>query len=236
MRIIAGEQVIEGVEVYSERVWHEGAARPALRLALTGGVTSEQLEALTAGEVAVCDDVGEEQGVWSGYNVLVRHEVVLAQVADAERLAEERDAAIAQAETARAETAQARETVRAAVPLMADSAALINGVAALLDVWTPGVYSVGDVRVYAGAPYRCVQAHDATGNEGWTPDAVPALWMQYHGTSVSSARSWVQPAGAHDMYKAGEFMVWTDGAVYRCVSDTSYSPAECAQAWEVCAE
>ena len=38
--------------------------------------------------------------------------------------------------------------------------------------------------------------------------------------------------GAHDMYKAGEYMIWTDGTVKKCVQDTNFSPEEYPQAWE----
>lgn len=104
----------------------------------------------------------------------------------------------------------------------------INDNLSVIRPWAPGAYSIGDVRVYEGIPYKCVQAHDGA----WNPAETPALWMQYHGTSAASARPWVAPTGAHDMYKAGEFMVWTDGTVYRCLTDTAYSPADYAQAWE----
>ena len=32
--------------------------------------------------------------------------------------------------------------------------------------------------------------------------------------------------------KAGEYMVYTDGTTYKCLSDTVYTPEEYAQAWE----
>ena len=55
-----------------------------------------------------------------------------------------------------------------------------------------------------------------------------------HGKSVATARQWVKPQyGTTDMYHAGEYMVYTDGKVYRCLSDTPYSPEEYAAAWEV---
>lgn len=34
------------------------------------------------------------------------------------------------------------------------------------------------------------------------------------------------------MYRAGEYMVWTDGKVYRCKEDTNFSPEDYPQAWE----
>lgn len=109
----------------------------------------------------------------------------------------------------------------------------INDSLAAIRAWKPGTYGVGDVRIYEGIPYRCAQRHDSTNNPAWTPDAVPALWVQYHGTTNDTARPWVSPTGAHDTYKAGEFMVWQDGKIYRCTWETVYSPAEAPSAWEV---
>ena len=107
----------------------------------------------------------------------------------------------------------------------------INEYTEILREWKPASYSMGDVRLYEGAPYKCVQAHDSTGNETWNP-SVASLWMQYHGTSVETARPWVTPTGAHDMYLAGEYMIWTDGFTYKCLSNTNFSPADYALAWE----
>ena len=115
----------------------------------------------------------------------------------------------------------------------AQGAVQINAVADLVRPWKPGAYAVGDVRAEDGVPYKCVQAHDSTANPGWMPSTVPALWMQYHGTSKETARAWVAPAGAHDMYKKGEWMIYTDGLLYECLSDTAYSPTDYAQAWRV---
>ena len=108
----------------------------------------------------------------------------------------------------------------------------INACMHALPEWEPGAYTVGNVRVESGTPYKCVQAHDSTGNPDWKPSATPSLWMQYHGTSEATARPWVAPTGAHDQYMAGECMVWTDGKIYRALSDTVYSPADYSQAWE----
>ena len=99
-------------------------------------------------------------------------------------------------------------------------------------VWSPGVYVVGDVRKHGDNLFMCCQAHDSTANEDWSPDAVPALWFSYHGTTQATALPWVKPSGAHDMYNAGEYMIYTDGIVYLCLSDTAYSPDEYAGAWE----
>ena len=113
----------------------------------------------------------------------------------------------------------------------AQGAAKINAMSALIRPWKPGAYAVGDIRAEDGVPYKCVQAHDSSANPGWMPSAVPALWMQYHGTSRETARAWVAPAGAHDMYLTGEWMIYTDGVLYECLSDTAYSPDGAPSAW-----
>lgn len=107
----------------------------------------------------------------------------------------------------------------------------INECTELLRKWKPGSYAVGDVRVYEGIPYKCIQAHNSTGNETWNP-SVASLWIQYHGTSAETARPWIAPTGAHDMYLAEEYMIWTDGSTYKCLSNTNFSPADYALAWE----
>lgn len=125
-----------------------------------------------------------------------------------------------------------RMAMDAAVEAAREDTAAINRVATLARPWKPGAYAVGDVRVYGGIPYRCVQAHDSTQNLAWTPDATPALWMQYHGTTPETARPWVQPLGSEDRYKMGEYMIWTDGQMYKCLQDTAFSPVDYLQAWE----
>lgn len=112
----------------------------------------------------------------------------------------------------------------------------INNVLDIIRPWKEGVYVVGDVRLYENNPYKCVQAHDSTNNPTWNPAEAASLWSQYHGTSVETARPWVAPTGAHDMYLENEYIIYTDGYIYKCVSDTVYSPTDFTQAWEVVEE
>lgn len=125
-----------------------------------------------------------------------------------------------------------RRAMDAGVKTAAETgAAAINECTGIIRQWRTGVYAVGDVRMFDGIPYKCVQAHDSTNNDTYTPAASPALWMQYHGTTKETARAWLAPTGAHDMYLAGEWMVYTDGKTYECISDTSFSPTDYATAW-----
>ena len=110
-------------------------------------------------------------------------------------------------------------------------------ISGLYEEWTAGKYEVGDIRIYAGQTYECHQAHDNSIYPDITPDnpqTWATFWRPLHGKSAATARPWVKPQyGTTDMYHAGEFMVYTDGKTYKCLSDTVYSPEEYAQAWEV---
>lgn len=96
--------------------------------------------------------------------------------------------------------------------------------------WTPASYNVGDIRTKDGKPFECIQAHDSTANPAWDT-SVRSLWNPYHSRKKEFALPWEAPTGSHDMYLAGEFMVFTDGNTYECITDTNYSPADYPQAW-----
>lgn len=124
-----------------------------------------------------------------------------------------------------------RKALDGFVAKIVDSPAEINENPAAIRPWKPAKYAVGDVRAHTGIPYKCISAHDSTQNPTWTPDTVPALWMQYHGTSKATARPFIQPLGSEDRYRAGEWMIWTDGLAYPCVIDTTYTPDVYPDAW-----
>lgn len=82
-----------------------------------------------------------------------------------------------------------------------------------------------------GYPKECIQAYDGAVQQDWTIDT-PSLWKPWHSRKPEYALPWEQPTGAHDMYKAGEYMIWTDGTVKKCIQDTNFSPDEYPGAWE----
>ena len=98
--------------------------------------------------------------------------------------------------------------------------------------WKQGIFSVGDIRTTDGKPYECIMAHDCTNNPTWDI-SVRTLWKPYHSRKKEFALAWEKPTGSHDMYKVGEYMIFTDGKVYLCKIDTAYSPTEYPQAWEM---
>ena len=76
---------------------------------------------------------------------------------------------------------------------------------------------VGTPYQWEGTIYKLVQAHDATGNEGWTPPEVPALWAAVSkpgetGTQdnpITAARGMEYTYGLY--YRDPE-----DGKLYQC--------------------
>lgn len=74
-------------------------------------------------------------------------------------------------------------------------------------------------------------AYDGSVQPDWTIDT-PTLWKPWHSRKPEYALPWEQPTGAHDIYKAGEYMIWEDGTTQHCKQDTNFSPEEYPQAWE----
>lgn len=105
---------------------------------------------------------------------------------------------------------------------------------ALFPVYTQGKqHEVGEVATHpeAGYPYECMTAYDGTVQQDWTIDN-RTLWKPWHSRKKEYALPYEAPTGAHDMYKAGEYMIWSDGKVKHCLEDTNFSPEEYPQAWE----
>ena len=105
---------------------------------------------------------------------------------------------------------------------------------ALFPVYTQGKqHEVGEVATHpeTGYPYECMTAYDGTVQHDWTINN-RTLWKPWHSRKAEYALPYEAPTGAHDMYKAGEYMIWTDGTVKKCVQDTNFSPEEYPQAWE----
>lgn len=82
-----------------------------------------------------------------------------------------------------------------------------------------------------GYPYECMTAYDGSVQQDWTIDN-RTLWKPWHSRKAEYALPWEAPTGAHDMYKAGECMIWIDGTVKKCIQDTNFSPDDWPQAWE----
>lgn len=104
----------------------------------------------------------------------------------------------------------------------------------LFDEWAAGKHAVGEVYNANGQTWECFQAYDNDTH----PDITPGkqAWFTFnrplHATAAETAREFIAPQGAHDMYRAGEFVIFS-GKVYECIADTAYSPADYAAAWRL---
>lgn len=104
--------------------------------------------------------------------------------------------------------------------------------------WAPGVHPVGEINNADGQTWEVFQAYD----NAVYPDIRPgqAAWYTFnrplHGTSLETARPFVPVQGAHDMYRAGEYIIWTDRTIRRAKQATNYSPEDYPDAWEIVSE
>lgn len=106
-------------------------------------------------------------------------------------------------------------------------------VSGLYDRWVLGSYKVGDIRNHGGQTWECFQAHDNAIYPDINPDnpAWYTFWRPLHGKSPETARPWVEPTGAHDIYRAGEYMTY-ESLLYLCKQDTNFPPDVQPGAWE----
>lgn len=139
-----------------------------------------------------------------------------------------------------AESAQAIAKLSLAAITDEDTKLKVSG---LYPDWAPGSHDVGEIyNTHQGGSlgseweqtWECVQTYD----NAVYPDLRPGdpSWYTFnrplHGKSPETARPWVQPThGTVDIYKVGEYMVWTDGDIYTPTRDTNYSPEEYAPDW-----
>ena len=88
-------------------------------------------------------------------------------------------------------------------------------------------YLANEKVVFRSKLYKVIQAH--TSQSDWTPDQVPALFVEVMPDGVIGP--WRQPLGAHDAYKAGD-KVYFNGHVYVSKIDNNvWSPD--SYGWEL---
>ena len=80
-------------------------------------------------------------------------------------------------------------------------------------------------------PFECLTDYDGNVHPDWN-QSIATIWKPYHGKDKDHAYPWAAPSGAHDLYKSGEFMTFTDGEIYKALSDTAFSPTDAPQMWE----
>ena len=187
------------------------------------GLTATQIQDMLANDWHLMNGEGEdaiEEGVQTGYCELETHEAIFIKM----------DALEVENNELKSEV----QAVSSAIPslLKGRDDDVIVEMVKYIPEWVMDEYAVGDVRKDAsGCPKICVQAHNSITNPSHDI-TVASLWAPYHAKSKEHALPFVPVTGAHDMYKSGEYMVYTDREVYKCLQDTAYSPTDYAQAWQ----
>ena len=171
MKILAGDQTIPVKDmVYSERVMAEEQMRDGRVIILSGAITDEQITALAENDWSLTDDSGELIETHSGFNTLVRHELVFAKVQTKQ---EEIDAAL-----------------KPVLDTLTDDQAV--EFVSLYPEWTVGVvYAANDRVRYNDTLYKCLTNH--TSQSDWTPEAAPSLWAKVLTSETGDILEWVQP-------------------------------------------
>ena len=101
--------------------------------------------------------------------------------------------------------------------------------------WSVGIsYSVGDLVKYNDLIYKVLQAH--TSQSDWTPNVVPALFVEYAFQSLGEVPQWTQPTGAHDAYNIEDrvwFEVNEDKLIYESLINANvWSPTAYPAGWK----
>lgn len=117
---------------------------------------------------------------------------------------------------------------------MPDTVDSIIVCSALFDEWKSGVHIKGEKYTVNNDPWECIQDYDnviypdiAPGNSAWFTFNKP-----FHGMSKETAREFIHPTDAHDIYKAGEWAI-QHMQYTQCITDTAYSIDEYAAAWAI---
>lgn len=104
---------------------------------------------------------------------------------------------------------------------------------ALWPEWEAGKHETGEIFLLDGAPWKVLAAYDnathpdiAPGETAWATFNIP-----YHSTTRETARAWVKPNNATDIYQVGEWCVF-NGKYYVSKRGTDFSPAEYPADWE----
>lgn len=101
--------------------------------------------------------------------------------------------------------------------------------------WKEGPQVLNAPLQYEGQVYRVIQAHDSTGNPGWNPAAVPALFSICHTKNPFKAKPWVAPLGISGMYYKGDCYIDSEENIWRQTYDDGnvYDAVTLPERWEL---
>lgn len=220
MIITANNREIDVLSVIADKIQSNGKSYPALKFVFNGAVTSEDIDALTSGEIHIGEYVHE------GYNTLGEIAVTVGKITTAEQ---ERDAAEAEKVAAQRELSTTRAaheeykgTVKTILPILDDKTAL--SVKTLFPTWDECVKlgvieaDAGFRFVYDGKLYKCKNPNPK----------FQADWIPGNGTESLYERIDEEHAGTVDdpipydgnmALENGKYYT-QNGVIYLCNRDT----------------
>ena len=227
-----------------------GHRRKVLTLVLNGTTYADVAAALTDGAtLTIVDEQGHDNVITdrtkAGAITDNRDGTITAKMGASNTVEQDlQDEVASKSEIITAIAGKAVQTIEEAAAVRADVESLFSTssmdddgkikIDFLCPAWSAGNHTKGESYTAAGQTWECYQSYD----NAVYPDIIPGnpAWYTFnrplHGKSQDTARPWVAPQGAHDMYHTGEYMIYTDGKLYKCLSDTNFSPEEYPQAWE----
>lgn len=179
MIIKAGSQEIEATTIYQEKRTIDDAPRDTLRIALSDGITPEQLAAMQEHTL----DIDNGYQTFEGYSVVHEHYLVLAKGPDGPLMQARADAALAQAQAAQAaqdaQAAQEQAEAKGAL-LMSVAEALPDEMAAKHPQIYPALKGDGkaleaNTRINWGGKVAKAKV-TLWDREDQDPDHAPELW------------------------------------------------------------
>ena len=250
MQLKVNEKTFNLIDASERQEMLAGYRRAVLTLTLDGATYSEVIAALTDGATfTIVDDQGHDNVIIDRTkpgSITDNRDGTITAKMGAENTVEQdlQDELTSKTEIITAIAGKSVQTTKEAAAVRADVESLFAAstmdddgkikIDFLCPAWSSGNHTRGENYTAAGQTWECYQSYDNAAH----PDIIPGnpAWYTFnrplHGKSPETARPWVAPQGAHDMYRMGEYMIYTDGALYKCLSDTNFSPDEYAAAWE----
>lgn len=231
MKLITGEHEADILYTVGRIEPIEGAQRKIVEIVSEEPLPAEVLDALSEGFRTEDGGYGAD---YPAYKEVVRHSTWVVEVDTNAEVVIQKQAEIAMLNTEKEKLVTETHTMKSAAQSVFRGRKddILVQLIALMDEWDEnGSYEVGDVRKQDNTPYTAVQATTPNGDLNQSPALASALWVNYHAKSAKYALPYVAPTHAEDMYKKGEYMIWTDEAIYECLVDTDRAPDVLPNSW-----
>lgn len=201
---------VKGIQ--SESIRQNGKSYPALRIAMSGGLTQTEIDALCSGMLEIIDDSGNVIGTHEGYTTNAGHSLIIGKITTADQEIAELTEEIT---AAKQEHTVYKGMVLTILPVLDDAAAVT--VKGLYPSWEPNTaYKTGERLLHGDVLYRVLQDH--TSQADWLPSGTAALYTAIDETHAGAAEDPI-PYNGNMALENGKYYV-QDGVMYHCTRDT----------------